>query len=167
MSLLNKLRAILRARRTTLIDPVFGEIVYFPRFSAWCVREMTLDGKLNEADEISIIAGASGPSEQHREAFKMFVNGYEEWIADVEQFLYEDYQKWCKILAEEWGWGDLTKVKGFPILETSRDALDHAHFLRIQVSEVNVYVYIGIGWEVEHNRGVFIESGKFADYEVS
>ena len=61
----------------------------------------------------------------------------------------------------------VTKVKGFPILKTSQDVLDHASFRRIEVSDVNVCVYIGIGWEVEHNRGVFIKNGKYAGYDVS
>lgn len=157
-----------------MIDPVFGEIEYFPRIGGWCAGHLSLKGKLSslkgklsEVDEISLIADESGPSAAHRETFEQMLIEYERWIRDVEEFLYNDYLKWCQILEEECGWGDLTKVRGFPVIETSQDALEHASFRSIEVSEANVYIYIGIGWEEEHNRGVFIENGRYIGYDVS
>ena len=174
MSILKRLRDLFRKTQLTIADPLFGKIVYSPRSKQWFAENLSLKGKLNEVDQISIVADESGPDESHREAFSRMLREYDHTIARIEQLLDEDYRKWCKLVRGELGGGDLTTVKGFPILETSLDVLNHVHFESIEVSGANkrrhprsdVYLYICIGWEEEHNRAAFLEDGKLIDYDV-
>lgn len=62
MSILKRLRDLFRKTQLTIADPVFGKIVYSPRSKQWFAENLSLKGKLNEVDQISIVADESGPT---------------------------------------------------------------------------------------------------------
>jgi hypothetical protein len=161
-------------------DLVFGRIRYAPNRKmpdrgVWCcVQASHFGNRLEEVEDFIIYADEQGPTEDQRQVFGDLLERFDNLALEIEEFLYADYLKWCDIVRKETGNADLEQVPGFPLLANSREAYNSASFSSLEVTSKShergpnceVYLYICVNWDEEHNRAVFIKDAKLCDYDV-
>lgn len=159
-------------------DPLFGRIRHTqdrksPHLGSWyCVARSSFGNKLDQVEDFIIHADQQGPTERQRQVFRNLLDRFDDLALEIEEFLNADYLKWCDMVREEAGHGDLEQIPDFPLLVNSREVYDSVIFSSVEVvSDAHEYglncdvrLRICVPWEQEHGREVFIKDAKLYDW---